>query len=226
MLRRIRRTADLSQRELATVLDVSVGAIAEAETGRRDLPASVLARAAELAGLRLALLDADGRVVTGMTDDAVRDRAGRRFPAHLDVRYGDQDWWHGDQRYDREQPWYTFDRSRHLRDRWRGATGTPEDHQQPQPGDAPRERTRARVEAARARAAEARERATERIWAQRAERARLGLPEPPDPLEYTCSCPAGCDDLLLGDPPAGSADDPWHRPPVHVDDCPCGCDIS
>ncbi|MEV1284723.1 hypothetical protein [Modestobacter sp. NPDC049651] len=176
-----------------------------------------------MAGLRLGLVDADGQVVAGMRDDAVRDGAGRRFPAHLDVRYGDVDWWHGDQRYDREQPWYTFDRSRHLRDRWRRATGTPGDHQQPQPGDAPRERTRARVAAARARAAEARERATERARAQRVERARLGLPEPPDPLEFDCTCPAGCDPLLLADLPAG---DPWHRPHLHVDDCPCGCDIS
>ena len=212
LLRRIRRTADVSQRELAEALGLSRSTVARAETGDRDLPATVLARAAQLAGLRLALLDAGGHEVAGMTDGAVRDQAGRRFPAHLDVRYGDQAWWYGDQRYDREQPWYTFDRARWLRDRWRARTGTPEDHQEPQAGDSPAERVRAREVAGRAARAA-------RAEAARAQRLRLGLP---DPLEWVCSCPSGCDELLLTDPPHH----PWARPPVHVDTCPCGCDVS
>ncbi|MFD2091606.1 helix-turn-helix domain-containing protein, partial [Blastococcus deserti] len=72
-LRRIRRLADRSQRELAVELELSKSAIAAAESGRRDLPVSALARAAALAGLRLALLDADGAEVAGMAPDAVRD---------------------------------------------------------------------------------------------------------------------------------------------------------
>lgn len=212
LLRRIRRTADLSQRELAVALGLSRSTIARAETGDRDLPATVLVRAARLAGLRLALLDAGGQEMAGMTDLAVRDQAGRRFPAHLDVRYGDQAWWYGDQRYDREQPWYTFDRARRVRDRWRGWTGTPEDHQEPQPGDSPAERVRARADRIRAARTEA-----------QAERLRRG---PLHRDEWVCSCPSGCDELLLAELPPDAPDDPWHRPPVHVDTCPCRCDIS
>jgi hypothetical protein len=102
----------------------------------------VLARAAALAGLRLALLDAEGQEVPGMVDGSVRDEGGRRFPAHLDTRHGDVDWWHDDGRYSRVQPWYTFDRVRETRDHWRVRLGTPEDHQLPRPGDSPAERRR------------------------------------------------------------------------------------
>jgi HTH-type transcriptional regulator/antitoxin HipB len=94
LLRRVRRIADLSQRELAGRLGVSAAAIGHAEAGRRDLPTGVLVRAARLAGLRVALLDADGREVTGMGRGTVRDAAGRRYPAHLDTRNGDDGWWY------------------------------------------------------------------------------------------------------------------------------------
>src|SRR3954447_1421931 len=92
LLRRIRRTADLSQRQLADGLGVARSTVARAETGERDLPATVLARAAELAGLRLALGDGTGAEVAGMDPDAIRDAGGRHFPAHLDPRHGDI-WW-------------------------------------------------------------------------------------------------------------------------------------
>lgn len=123
-LRRIRRRADLSQRDLAEASGISQSSLSKAEAGRRGLPADLLARCAALAGLRLALLDESGTEVPTMAADAVRDRAGRRFPAHLDTRYGDEDWWHGQERYSREQPWYTFDRLRYTRDHWRARTGT------------------------------------------------------------------------------------------------------
>src|SRR4051812_21415038 len=70
-IRRIRRIADLSQRQLAGSLGISAAAIAHAEAGTRDLPATVLGRAATLVGLRLVLLDAEGREVSGMADEAV-----------------------------------------------------------------------------------------------------------------------------------------------------------
>ncbi len=89
----------------------------------------------QLAGLRLALLDAADTEVPVMADGAVRDMSGRRFPAHLDTRYSDDGWWHGPERYSRAQPWYTFDRERTVRDWYRGRSGTPDDHQLPQPGD-------------------------------------------------------------------------------------------
>jgi HTH-type transcriptional regulator/antitoxin HipB len=179
-LRRIRRLADLSQKELADACGLSQSAVAQAENGRRGLPVAALARAAELAGLRLALLDTEGREVAGMDDAAVRDRAGRRFPAHLDTRYGDDGWWYDVHRYGRERPWYTFDRARWARDRDRAARGTPDDHQLPQAGDAPWDRAAARRDAEHARRLE------------RIERLRAaGLLRPP--VEFECTCPPECD---------------------------------
>ena len=94
LLRRVRRAADLSQRELAARIGVSKSAVAAVESGRAGLDVRALARAAELAGLRLALLDAEGQEVAGMDPGAVRDRGGRLFPAHLDTRHGDEEWWY------------------------------------------------------------------------------------------------------------------------------------
>jgi len=211
LLRRIRRTADCSQRELAERLGLSATAVAQAETGVRDLPATALVRAAGLAGLRLALLGADGEV-PGMVGNAVRDRSGRRFPAHLDTRHGDEDWWHGPERYTRSPPRYTFDRDRGLRDQHRAARGTPPDHQQPRPGDSLAERAQARRDAVTARRhAAAQEHA--------AEQRRLGFPDVWSP---PCTCPPACDDLLFAD----ELPSVWLRAQPHVDGCPCGCDIA
>ena len=147
-----------------------------------------------------------------MAEDAVRDDAGRRYPAHLDVRYGDDGWWHGPERYTRQQPWYTFDRSRPLRDEWRRATGTPVDHQRPRPGDSPGERAQSR--AREAWAARARERA-----ARAAARARDG-----DQALFTvdCSCPPDCDQLLFSVAPLP----PRQQAVPHVDECGCRCDVA
>nr|WP_246406435.1 helix-turn-helix transcriptional regulator [Modestobacter versicolor] len=213
MLRRIRRAADCSQRELAKRLGISATAVAQTETGVRDLPASVLAKAAGLAGLRLGLVDGDGHEVTGMAPGAVRDRAGRHFPAHLDVRHGDVDWWHGEERYSRERPRYTFDRGRRLRDQWRDHSGTPPDHQLPQPGDALEDRAEARRDAA-----VARRRALGDELA--AERRRLGVRS--EDWAPTCSCPAGCDELLFSEAPLT----PRQQAVPHLEDCPCRCDVS
>ena len=150
--------ADLSQRELADHCGVSQSMVARVENGHQDLAVRVLEVAARLAGLRLALLDDEGREVAGMAEDTVRDMGGRRFPAHLDTRYSDEGWWHGEHRYDREQPWYTFDRRRDLRNEYREWAGTPEDHQRPQPGDSPAQRALARRQERWRRRAEERER--------------------------------------------------------------------
>jgi HTH-type transcriptional regulator/antitoxin HipB len=202
-LRRIRRIADLSQRELAAACELSQSAVAKAESGRGEFLVGALSRAADLAGLRLALLDAAGAEVAGMSHQAVRDQAGRRFPAHLDTRYGDEDWWHGTERYSREQPWYTFDRVRYTRDYWRGRQGTPTDHLQPQPGDSPADRAAARLQAARERRAEA------------ARLRRLNGEVPPEPEPWICTCPPLCDEL----------DDRTGKP-VHAPGCPCDCDVA
>lgn len=204
-LRRIRRIADLSQRQLAAAAGVSASAVSHAEAGTRDLPARALARAAEVAGVRLALLDADGREVTGMAGDAVRDRGGRLFPAHLDTRYGDEEWWytHRGHGHDREQPWYTFDRTRWVRDWVRARDGMPEDHQVPRPGDSPRQRARARRDAHWRAVAEERQR---RFLAGEFAHVDPGI---------DCTCPPECDEVDDG---SGS--------PRHAGACPCGCDLA
>ena len=202
-LRRIRRAADCSQRELAELLGVSKSSVAAAETGARDLTVRLLATAASLAGLRLALVDDQGVEVAPMAAGAVTDGANRRFPAHLDVRHGDEDWWHGPERYSRHQPWFTFDRRRSTRDHWRERTGTPEDHQLPQPDDSPSERRAARRHAARLRLEEERQQ-------------RLDRGEARGPADvFTCTCPARCDEL-----------DDWTGKPVHAEECPCRCDLG
>jgi transcriptional regulator with XRE-family HTH domain len=200
-LRRIRRRADLSQRELAQAVGVAVSVISHAEAGRRGMAVELLSRVADVAGLRLALLDTDGNEVVGMADGAVRDQGGRRFPAHLDTRYGNQHWWHGPERYSRSEPWYTFDRVRYTRDFRRGELGTPDDHQLPQPGDSPQERRAARERAARLRREEALQR-----WR---EQHRGPQPDP-----WTCTCPPECAELDVGERP------------VHAVGCPCGCDVG
>jgi transcriptional regulator with XRE-family HTH domain len=202
-LRRIRRRADLSQREMAEVSGISQSSLSKAEAGRRGLTVDLLVRCAALAGLRLALIDENGTEVPTMAADGVRDRAARRFPAHLDTRYGDEDWWHGPERYSREQPWYTFDRLRHTRDHWRAVTGTPQDHRVPQPGDSPADRRAARARAASRRREEEGER---RLMSG----GHAGRPAP-----FTCTCLARCDEL-----------DDRSGPPVHAEECPCSCDLA
>ena len=134
-LRRIRRIADLSQRQLAVAAEISVSAVAHAEAGTRDLQVTALARAAELAGLRLALLDGEGNEIGPMAPDTVRDLSGRRFPAHLDTRHSDElpDRW--EHRVDRPMPWFTVHRDRAGRDVARRRNGVPEDHHPVRPGD-------------------------------------------------------------------------------------------
>ena len=202
VLRRIRRTADLSQRELASAAGLSVSAVAHAEAGTRDLPSRALARTAGLAGLRLALLDAEGREVPGMDPDGARDATRRRLPAHLDTEHTDDvaDRW--SDRRDRQQPWFTFGLDRAARDRQRARAGTPDDHDVPVTGDSPADRRAQRQEAARRRAAEEREH----------RRATVG--EPVDD-GLTCTCPPECDEV-----------DDGSGPPKHAAGCPCGCDLG
>jgi HTH-type transcriptional regulator/antitoxin HipB len=83
-VRRARRLADLSQRELATQIGVDQSAISRVEGGR-DLEVNTFLRILATANLRVAIVDASGEEVTAMPGDVVRDRAGRRKPAHLDV---------------------------------------------------------------------------------------------------------------------------------------------
>jgi transcriptional regulator with XRE-family HTH domain len=202
-LRRIRRLADLSQRELASRAALSASAVAHAEAGTRDLPVASLARAAALAGLRLALLDSEGREVSGMAPNSVRDHGGRRFPAHLDTVPSEERWWRYEHRFDRRRPSFTFDRSREGRDSARHVGDRPADHHEHRPGDSYAER------------AEARRRAYWQHRAEERERAFLagelrGLDVP-----FPCACPGACDEL----------DDRSGRP-VHAPKCSCDCDLA
>jgi transcriptional regulator with XRE-family HTH domain len=201
-LRRIRRIADLSQRQLADRCRLPQSTLAQAETGRRDLPVGALARAAELAGLRLAVLDSDGAEIRPMSPDGVRDLGGRRFPAHLDTLHTDElpGWW--EHRPDRPRPWFTAHRDRAGRDHGRRRNGTPEDHHPVRPGDSPQERRAARQRAIR-------ERNREEFL------RRLAAGDVP-PLEpFDCTCPPVCDEL-----------DDRSGKPVHAPECPCDCDVA
>jgi HTH-type transcriptional regulator/antitoxin HipB len=200
-LRRIRRVADLSQRELARAAGLSAAAVAHAELGSRDLRVGQLVQAAACARLRLALLDVDGVEVLAMADDTVRDMGGRHFPAHLDTCLAEDRPSRLEERSDRRRPTYTFDRDRAFRDRERAANGLPADHRRPQADDDPAVR-RAR-------------RDRERELARREERQRRFLSaQLPPPVPFVCECLPGCD---------AAREDVRE---VHVGDCPCRCDIA
>lgn len=144
---RVRRMADLSQRDLAAVLGVSSSTVARIETGAAMPSLACFQRILALAGCRLSVVDASGEELVPVSDDALRDNAGRRFPAHLDADPPDEvpTLRRLMPRHDRPpaKGWY---RHRAKRDRRRVAEGTPVDH--PTYGeiaaDAQRERFRRR----------------------------------------------------------------------------------
>jgi len=82
---RARRLADLSQRDLAARVGVSPSTIGRYETGAAAPSLLLLEEILDLASLRLAVVDVEGRAVLPVPVDTVRDNQGRRFPAHLDV---------------------------------------------------------------------------------------------------------------------------------------------
>lgn len=91
LVRRARRRARLSQRQLADRLGVSQSVVARWETGRRTPGVEHLEQVMHLAGLRLVVLDQEASSVEPMSEQAMRDRGGRRYPAHADVRV--DGWW-------------------------------------------------------------------------------------------------------------------------------------
>lgn len=110
---RARRRADLSQRELAHVLGLTQSTVSRIERGTADVGAATFIAILALAGLQLRVTDESGQGVPPVSVDTVRDIAGRRFPAHLDV--GPPDVLTREQidspRYDRLPPWGRY----HLR---------------------------------------------------------------------------------------------------------------
>jgi transcriptional regulator with XRE-family HTH domain len=85
LVARARRLSRMSQRELADAAGVARSTVGGVESGARGVSVDVLSRLLEPTGLRLAVLDRDGREVAPFPADVVRDNAERRFPAHLDV---------------------------------------------------------------------------------------------------------------------------------------------
>ncbi|WP_138759524.1 helix-turn-helix domain-containing protein [Modestobacter altitudinis] len=205
LLRRIRRFVDMSQRELARASGVAPAAIGRAEAGG-DLRVSQLSLIGAVAGLRVALLDDEGRELVAMTGAAVRDAGGRLFPAHLDTRHGDEDWWGGPHRPRLRNPRYTFDRDRSLRD-WRRQASPSADHHVPEAGDSLAER-------AATRRAGALRRDAARRQVRHEARLAAGSPLRPD-WEVDCTCPAGCE-----------YDEQENRDRLHAPDCACGCDVD
>jgi transcriptional regulator with XRE-family HTH domain len=85
LVARARRLAGLSQRELAAEAGVAPSTVGGVESGARGISVDLLTQLLEPTGLRLGVLDSDDREVRPFPAEAVRDNAGRRFPAHLDL---------------------------------------------------------------------------------------------------------------------------------------------
>ena len=129
LLMRARREADMSQRGLATAAGVPQASIAGLEAGTRSVRLEVFARLVAAAGARLAVLGPDGEELVPFSEDTVRDNAGRRFPAHLDVRPPEDVPAERicSPRYDRAEArgWYHL---RERREEMRAVGPTPESH--------------------------------------------------------------------------------------------------
>lgn len=146
LVMRVRRICDLSQRDLGDAIGLDHSQIARIESSLRRVDLALLDRILSLAGMRIAILDRDGNEVLPVAPDVLRDNAGRRMPAHLDVRapYDGRTATLLNARYDRPSPkaWYHH---RAIRDRRRIAGESDADAMQDQPtlsGVAQRERDR------------------------------------------------------------------------------------
>ena len=85
-VRRARRLADLSQRDLADIARVVAGCCGQVgDELRSALTIPTMESILALAGLRLAVVDREGRTVEAVPADTLRDHRDRRFPAHLDA---------------------------------------------------------------------------------------------------------------------------------------------
>jgi HTH-type transcriptional regulator/antitoxin HipB len=129
-MRRVRRLADLSQRDLADEMGLSRAAVGRLESapGRVDLGTfeSIL----RLGGLHLAVVDSAGRQIAPVPSDTLRDHANRRFPAHLDATPPDIGIpsERGVEPRKGKAPAFGWYRQRPMRDRRRDLGTTPLDH--------------------------------------------------------------------------------------------------
>lgn len=86
LLRRVRRRADISQRELAQRAGVGHATVGRVEAASHPVSLSTFDTLVRAAGFRLAVLDTDGHELAPMRDDAIRNNGNSRYPAHLDPR--------------------------------------------------------------------------------------------------------------------------------------------
>ena len=117
LVRRARRIADLSQRQMARLSHVAPSTVGKVEVGTLAPSLELFQRLIAAAGLFLAVVDQNGRVVLPMEDRAqLADGAERRYPSHLDTIVDPEpgEWW-GD-RYGLARPPETFHRDRQYRD--------------------------------------------------------------------------------------------------------------
>ncbi|MGH8827678.1 MAG: helix-turn-helix domain-containing protein [Jiangellaceae bacterium] len=117
VLLQLRRLAELSQRQFVERIGVARSSVAKVETGAVSPRVEQLERMLAIAGLWLAVIDADRREVAAMKvwDDCL-DGGGRRFPPYLDliVEPHSDDWWGS--MYRLASPPETYHRSRAYRD--------------------------------------------------------------------------------------------------------------
>jgi transcriptional regulator with XRE-family HTH domain len=117
LVRRARRIADLSQREMGKAAATASSTIGKIEAATLTPSVRLLQRIMAVAGLHLVVVDGDGAVVLPMGDwDDTRDGAERRYPSHLDTILDPEpgEWW-ADQ-YGLMRPPETFYRDRERRD--------------------------------------------------------------------------------------------------------------
>jgi transcriptional regulator with XRE-family HTH domain len=117
LIRRARRRADLSQREMAIRAHVSPATVGRIEADRLMPSMVVFQRLIGVAGLYLTVVDHDGRVILPMREsEDLRDGADRRYPAHLDTIVDPEpgEWWADG--YGLARPPETFHRDRRYRD--------------------------------------------------------------------------------------------------------------
>ena len=122
LLRRARRSADLSQRQLAARAKLHHSVVSRIEAERHEPSLTLLTQLLRAAGVMLVAINIDTDDPLGpMPDVAMRDAANRYFPAHLDVRRtrGHKslmwwDWWYYHR--GRVKPLASFRRNRARRD--------------------------------------------------------------------------------------------------------------
>lgn len=86
ILRTIRSRYKCSQRQLAALAGLPPSRVSAIESGRATADVTTLQRLLAVFGAGLMVFDEFGLGVDPHRDDGLRDRAGRRYPAHLDVR--------------------------------------------------------------------------------------------------------------------------------------------